>query len=617
MPTTVCHKCLNIMDNFTEFRIQIQSNNEKLRKLLKLSILENGNDEFETEIVKLDPNKIYESSDDEQGAENLSSLNVEEGKKRESMEVGQRYPSLKIGNSQTQDVMKRKEIFHCKYCDIVFSESNLCTKHETYAHDQLFPFECLICKQNFNTQPMLIIHIKSQHHTEKPYLCVQCPKTFIRRSDLRKHVFVHAGIRLFNCNLCTKSFTRSTNLTKHKRSHETVSKSYCCMLCPKAFHSNDLLSRHMEIHMNRNSFNCKFCNLVFTQRNELEIHQRNHIAPSQPQSSSASNLSTSELPSIIPIQPLGFYNQIPLEQQQSSSVYEKQNTSFFYNQKSANSDEVKNEYPIMNQLLSKFNPYKCDRCTESYSTIQQLQTHQSMYHSKNFTCTLCNLSYYKKKELDRHILSIHSDIKFNCSKCSKSFSRKDKLLRHEKVHLIPQFYNCAHCAAVFIRKPLLDLHMKIHEIPNNIPSFTDNNLMQNFIPRREMPILKPIEMISDHHAQNCFPINLSFNNQQLVNNEPINLSNEQIDLVSMKIDPPKIVIDSDDEENNLKIIENNSEHNLMKLNKSFNMQYVPRTEKMSLMMNDSLIAGFLPRMRLMEKLEPSKDLPMEILQSPN
>jgi uncharacterized Zn-finger protein len=268
------------MENFFEFRCQIQNNDEKLRKILNLP---NGShhhhedqqeeEEEEHEIVKLDPNKIYESSEEEvEEDENkfetsLSPTAVENKEHDHQQQTTSRAENAverkAISNNHHHPAVenKKKEIYHCKFCDIVFPDPQSCSNHETYAHDPINPFECLICKLKINTQPSLIIHIKNEHKSEKPYLCAQCPKAFVRRSDLRKHVFVHAGIRLFNCDICNKSFTRSTNLAKHKRSHNVVPKNYRCMLCPKAFESNDLLSRHMEAHMNRNTFNCKFCNL--------------------------------------------------------------------------------------------------------------------------------------------------------------------------------------------------------------------------------------------------------------------------------------------------------------------------------------------------------------------
>lgn len=595
------------MDNFSEFRTQITANDEKLRKMFNIS---NGIED-EMEIVKLDPNKVYESSDEEGELEPsvIEVLPAEIPKQPEKIQPNVQPKAKAIEKTtKSQAEGRKKEIFHCKYCDIVFPDKAACSNHENFAHDPLNPYECLICKLKVNTHPALIIHIKTEH-TEKPYLCVQCTKTFVRRSDLRKHVFVHAGIRLFNCTQCSKSFTRSTNLAKHKRTHEEPQKTYRCMLCPKAFQSNLQLSHHMEIHMNRNTFNCKFCNLVFTHRDELEIHQKTHIPPPMPQ---MNKIQPPQQPQQVS---MGFYSQIQHLPSPPRPQIEERPTINFYSQ---NQSQLKSDYPIMNQLLSNFKPYKCDRCIESFNTFQQLQNHQEIFHAKSFTCSLCNLSYYKKKELDRHITSHHTDIRFNCPKCPKSFTRKDKLLRHEKIHSAPQFFNCPLCAAVFLRKPLLDLHMKVHEMPNvnlnplvpmilpdaisNI-NFEMSNMKLPLIlteeaPKKEMPQL--IKLPSPMPPEE-YPINLSMNKSS----EPIDLSNEK---------HSKMDIESDDD---LKIIENNQEQSV-KPNGNFAMHNPPKTETI---MTDALISGYLPLRDIhvpsSKILEPTKDLPMEILQSPD
>lgn len=581
LPSLVCHKCLVIMDNFTEYRSQITANDEKLRKMFDIS---NGDCEIDDdlEVVKLDPNKVYESSDEEESQARLDKsevLPIEIPKQPEQNQPFQQRDEPKARATETEAT--KKEIFHCKYCDIVFPDKPSCSTHENSTHDPQNPFECLVCKLNFTTHPSLIIHIKTEHKTEKPYLCQQCTKTFVRRSDLRKHVFVHAGIRLFNCNLCSKSFTRSTNLAKHKRTHEEAPKTYRCMLCPKAFNNNVLLSHHMEMHMNRNTFNCKFCNLVFTHRDELEVHQKSHIPPPMPQP----KIQTQQQQQA-PV--MGFYSQIQLASPPRPPVVDERPTLNFYNQES----QLKSDYPIMNQLLSTFKPYKCGRCIEAFPTFQQLQNHQQIFHTKNFTCTLCNLSYFKKKELDRHIASQHTDIRYNCSKCSKSFARKDKLARHEKIHLLPQFFNCHLCTAVFIRKHLLDLHMKIHEMPKV------NQIEPLMIPEAVTKVMPQLIKLPSPVPPEDFPMNLSMNNKAL---EPIDLSNERHN---------KIIIDSDDDD--LKIIENIPERLSAKPNGNFMMQNPLKTDTI---MTD-LISGFLPAPSS-RSMEAMRDLPMEILQSPD
>ena len=142
--------------------------------------------------------------------------------------------------------------------------------------------------------------------------------------------------------------------------------------------------------------------------------------------------------------------------------------------------------------------------------------------------------------------------------------------------------------------------MSLIDISQNVPP-----------PRRELPAIKPIEDIAS-----LFPINLSKCSND---NEPMDLSNDKNlsggGLTITKIEPPKIIIDDSDDD--LRIIENVN-GNAMTL-KTDNITTM-------MMMNESMMAEFLPTVkdikndyesRMMDKFEPSKDLPMEILQSPN
>ncbi|KAL7028435.1 hypothetical protein ACKWTF_005830 [Chironomus riparius] len=675
LPSKICHKCLVSIESFVEFRDKVRRSDEKLRILLNLDRNEEQSsqdvdpeelDEFE-EIVKLDPNKVYESSEDE--TEQESSLESSKPSIAEPPIIQQEKiaPSKVLSNTASTTTSKqRKEIFHCKYCDVVFSDSVSCTNHESFNHDPVNPYECNICSLKFNQHQNLIVHIKTEHNTDKPFFCVQCSKNFIRRSDLKKHTFVHAGIRMFSCNLCSKSFTRSTNLAKHKRTHQEIQKNFKCTLCPKAFVSNAELSSHMEIHMNRNTFNCKYCNQAFTQRDELDVHQKTHITP----------VKSSQI-TIQPLQPapIVFYNQNPIVEQQQF-VPQNQAPMNFYTENVESiplpqpPQQPKIEYPIMNQLLTSLHNsvYKCEKCFEQFPTSQLLLNHQTLYHSKNFTCGICNSSYYKKKELDRHVITAHTDVRYNCSKCSKSFSRKDKLARHEKTHLIPAFYNCALCPAVFIRKHLLDLHSKIHLIPNqNIlessalvnslnleqrPQISQDQPMasESFIPSFISPIKQrsPLDLSPMKHIDPpavLYPLNLSLNQQLNPMNEPMDLSNDKSydDCVSItKIEPVKIDIESD---NDLKIIENNNhekenDQKKVEITESMPNDFIsPKTENLTsddgnveniqnfmnatgdqkedAKMEDLSFHSVTSRLSDLDKLEPSRDLPMEILQSPD
>lgn len=198
-----------------EFRDKCLKNDEKLRLIFKVNeILEEAREpeqapepaaevemaeEEEEEVITLNPNKLYESSD-ESDTESPQDHRVQ-NQIQSQLQLPQQALVIPISNTNNNKILPpqaiqmpdKREIFHCRYCDVVFSESASCSNHEMNNHDPINPYECVACPFKTNQHTALIHHIKQIHKLEKPFLCTQCSKTFIRRSDLRKHTFVHAG----------------------------------------------------------------------------------------------------------------------------------------------------------------------------------------------------------------------------------------------------------------------------------------------------------------------------------------------------------------------------------------------------------------------------------------
>lgn len=626
-----------------EFRDKCVKNDEKLRLIFKVEAAPEEaqeaeiipeihpeaepSDEEEEEVITLNPNKLYESSG-ESDIEQPEEQPVVEPIQMQTAAVKAPLPRVSQINKE------RKEIFHCRYCDVVFSDTLSCSEHEQSGHHPVYPYECVACSFKTDQHPTLIYHIKQAHNMDKPFLCTQCTKTFVRRSDLRKHTFVHAGIRLFSCDICKKSFTRNTNLTKHKRTHSEKSKTWKCTICPKAFYNNSELSRHVEIHMERRTFSCTQCNQVFARRDQLEIHQKTHF----------------EVKAILQIDTVQQTFNHTLSQQplfnQSLEVAVQHSSApmNFYTESSAFSGDPsiggqvqeiqpKKEYPIMNQLLTGIN-----------------HMNQSLPPSiKSFVCGICSNPFYKKKELDRHVMSVHTNIKqFNCDTCPKTFNRRDKLLRHKKTHLsITSVFNCSLCPAVFIRQHLLENHMKTHQMGNgeNIESFlaslqpieSGNNgftsmpadPLQNMMDEVAHPkklMIYPAENQAPEPPVNHFPMNLSTTNSS---NEPMNLSNHK-----MKIELP-MNVQMDSESQGLKIVEEAIKKSplLMSFFKSepevmqtVSDSYADRQYPMEIQdnamrydepvkqsENHDITFSMTSSIAELSKLEPLRDLPMEIL----
>ncbi|VDM75676.1 unnamed protein product [Strongylus vulgaris] len=56
---------------------------------------------------------------------------------------------------------------------------------------------------------------------DKPFICehANCNKRFANKFLLKKHQFIHTGLRPHTCPYCSKRFNRKDNLLRHKKTH--------------------------------------------------------------------------------------------------------------------------------------------------------------------------------------------------------------------------------------------------------------------------------------------------------------------------------------------------------------------------------------------------------------
>uniref|UniRef100_A0A1I7X4M2 Zinc finger protein n=1 Tax=Heterorhabditis bacteriophora TaxID=37862 RepID=A0A1I7X4M2_HETBA len=57
--------------------------------------------------------------------------------------------------------------------------------------------------------------------SDKPFICEHsnCNKRFANKFLLKKHQFIHTGLRPHTCPYCNKRFNRKDNLLRHKKTH--------------------------------------------------------------------------------------------------------------------------------------------------------------------------------------------------------------------------------------------------------------------------------------------------------------------------------------------------------------------------------------------------------------
>ncbi|KAI9804923.1 MAG: hypothetical protein M1833_006226 [Piccolia ochrophora] len=58
-------------------------------------------------------------------------------------------------------------------------------------------------------------HTPQQQQNDRPFKCDQCPQSFNRNHDLKRHKRIHLAVKPFPCGHCDKSFSRKDALKRH------------------------------------------------------------------------------------------------------------------------------------------------------------------------------------------------------------------------------------------------------------------------------------------------------------------------------------------------------------------------------------------------------------------
>ena len=91
----------------------------------------------------------------------------------------------------------------------------------------------------------------SQDHKEeiqpscKLFACSDCPKTFLRNSDLKKHLVKHSN-KSHECPICGIRIKHMKNFRRHVNLHKEKITLYHCKICGKDFNVKKNYQRHYE-----------------------------------------------------------------------------------------------------------------------------------------------------------------------------------------------------------------------------------------------------------------------------------------------------------------------------------------------------------------------------------
>lgn len=164
-------------------------------------------------------------------------------------------------------------------------------------------FSLLLHKSKFCRQKLKIINLLKRHLKtclRKKYRCDICRRSYMNKSYLKTHLFMHIGKRPFNCKKCHESFFVYSRLQKHIKIHTNENnqcenlnyerntennilqyqisrkRPFQCIFCDMYFNIRAHLMTHLKFHLKENIFHCSVCQKSFNRKSMLQKHENCH-----------------------------------------------------------------------------------------------------------------------------------------------------------------------------------------------------------------------------------------------------------------------------------------------------------------------------------------------------
>ena len=242
--------------------------------------------------------------------------------------------------------------------------------------------KCDLCSYQTSHLSHLKSHKLSVHSDRRPWNCTHPGSNykFKLKRNLQRHLRLHESDPVlrkpFTCAFkhCNYRASQKCNLGAHVQNRHTPGRSrdFRCTLCSSRFYDEPALHAHIRNHLKEKIFECNYCNY----KTHRSLYFRQHVG----------------------------------------AVHEKTTFACSFAGCKFTPNFKSNLYPHLkrhNPDSVARRPFPCTfpacefRAGNCHWLKEHIRTHHSLNHVKEFSCRLCQKSFYTRSSLNRHVRYVH------------------------------------------------------------------------------------------------------------------------------------------------------------------------------------------------------------------
>ncbi|XP_050521571.1 PR domain zinc finger protein 10-like [Daktulosphaira vitifoliae] len=294
----------------------------------------------------------------------------------------------------------------------------------------------------------------------------------------KKRLATNRLAKNIQCNLCLTSQTSSKVPLKSKlKTDKSLRNIWMCTACDLKFTKRETILIHNKIHdddfdgkeLTSVETNCPECQTEFTQAEELIKHV------------SAHSFTGGALGCV------AIYNCQQCERRYRNTNHLKAH------QAKHKVDELKpfkcnmcdkrflNTVTLTCHVRTHFEGviYDCPICRLTFVDLKSLREHVYTHAVNNiFHCQMCTSQFKTYKLIRKHIRARHNGVKFACDYCNRLFNSRFSLALHMLSHSDQKDFLCTMCGKQFKRKDKLKAHMNRIHLGKKKNSKTNDKILE-------------------------------------------------------------------------------------------------------------------------------------------